>query len=210
MGNRVGVGGWQLALVVVASAEESAVGGDGDLMAGGDSEVAPMVCMREFRAKRVHFGRTLRFSQHASILRKVKVKRKTLLRLSALAMLVSVYPLCVLFYTWGSVFRSDLEGGRHGPLDAYRHTLASAVVSYTLGQWAVNFTTGLMESRGKDSNNMDSHNNRIGAGIGVSSKSFHDLEPSVRQSVLNGAVNSTNTNQVTWLPKEKWKSGRIW
>jgi hypothetical protein len=67
-----------------------------------------------------------------------------------------------------------------------------------------------MESAGKDSNNMDSHNNRIGAHLGASSKSFAVIEPSVRQLVANGAVNSTDTNQITWLPKEKWRTGRIW
>jgi hypothetical protein len=67
-----------------------------------------------------------------------------------------------------------------------------------------------MESGGKDSNNMDSRNNRIGAQIGASSKSFHELERSVHQTVLNGSVNSANTNQITWMPKEKWRHGRIW
>jgi hypothetical protein len=132
------------------------------------------------------------------------------MRLSALTVILSVYPCFVLIYTWSCVFQSNLEGGRHGPLDAYRHALASAVVSHTLGEWAVNLMTSLMESRGKDSNNMDRRNNRIGAHIGSSSKSFSVLEPSVRKSVLNGAVNSTDTNQITWLPKEKWRAGRIW
>jgi len=140
----------------------------------------------------------------------MKNKRKILLRLSALTVLLSIYPLFVLIYTWSCVFRSNLEGGRHGPLDAYRHALASAVVSYTLDKWAVDVMTGLMESRGKDSNNMDSRNNRIGAQIGANSKSFRELEPSVRQSVLDGTVNSTDTNRITWLPKEKWRDGRIW
>lgn len=140
----------------------------------------------------------------------MKFKRKLLLRLTALTLLLSIYPLCVLTYTWTCVFRSDLEGGRHGPLDAYRHALASAVVSYTLHERAVDLMTTLMESRGKDSNNMDRHNNRIGAQIGATSKSFRDLEPAVRQSVLNGTVNSTNATQITWLPKEKWRRARIW
>ena len=140
----------------------------------------------------------------------MKTKRKLLLRLTALTVLLSIYPLSVLTYTWTCVFRSDLEGGRHGPLDAYRHALASAVVPYTLHERAVDLITTLMESRGKDSNKMDRHNNRIGAQIGASSKSFHDLEPAVRQSVLNGTINSTNANQITWLPKEKWRRARIW
>jgi hypothetical protein len=140
----------------------------------------------------------------------VKNKRKIVLRLVGLAGLLSIYPCFVLIYTWSCVFQSNLEGGRHGPLDAYRHTLASAVVSYTLGEWAVDLITKVMESGGKDSNSMDSHNNRIGAHIGASSKSFADLEPSVRKIVLDGAVNSTATNQTTWLPKEKWRTGRAW
>lgn len=88
--------------------------------------------------------------------------------------------------------------------------LRCAVVSYTLGERAVDLISGPMESGGKDSNSMDRHNNRIGAEIGVRSKSFHDLEPAVRESILNGAANSTDTNQITWLPKEKWRNGRIW
>lgn len=140
----------------------------------------------------------------------MKKKRKTLLKLAALAASIFACPLFILLYTWSCVFRSDLEGGRHGPLDAYRHALASSLVAYTLGERPVHLTTRLMETRGKDSNKMDTHNNRIGARIGLASKSFKDLEPSVRQFVSNGAINSTNTNQITWLQKERWASGRLW
>ena len=138
-------------------------------------------------------------------------KRKLLLlRLTAVAAILSIYPLFVLTYTWTCVFRSDLEGGRHGPLDAYRHALASAVVSYTLHPRAVELVTRLMESKGKNSNTMDRHNNRIGSQIGATAKSFRDLEPAVHQSVLHGTVHSTNTNQITWLPKDKWRKHRLW
>jgi hypothetical protein len=140
----------------------------------------------------------------------VKKRKKILLRLAALVLFLSIYPLCVLIYTWSCVFRSDLEGGRNGPLDAYRHALASAVVSYTLDKRAVDLITRVMESRGKISNKMDIHNNRIGSQIGASSNSFGELEPAVRKSVLNGAANSPDTNQITWLPKERWRNGRIW
>jgi len=106
--------------------------------------------------------------------------------------------------------RSDFEGGRHGPLDAYRHALASAVVSYTLGDKAVDIATSLMESKGKQSNTMDRHNNQIGARIGATANTFKEIELSVRQSVLNGTVGSTNDNQITWLPAEKWRDARLW
>lgn len=140
----------------------------------------------------------------------VKKKRRLLLIFGALAGVVSIYPLFVLLYTWSCVFRSDLEGGGNGPLDAYRHALASAVVSYTLGERVVGVVTRVMESKGKDSNKMDRHNNRIGAQIGARSKSFWELEPAVRERVLDGVVDSSNENQITWLSKERWRRGGLW
>ena len=142
--------------------------------------------------------------------RSMKKKHKALRKFSALAFALGIYPLFVLSYTWTHVFGSDLEGGRHGPLDAYRHTLASAVVSYTLHERLVNVTTHFMESGSKNSNRMDGHNNRIGARIGTEAKSFRELEPAVRQVVLEGTVDSSDPNRITWLPKEKWRSARIW
>jgi hypothetical protein len=122
--------------------------------------------------------------------------RTHLKRIGVLTLVLSAYPMLVLIYTWGYVLRSDLEGGRHGPLDAYRHVLASAVVSYTLGEKAVDITTGLMESKG--------------AQIGSIANSFNDIEPLVHQKVLVGAVNSTDSSQITWLPEEKWREAFFW
>jgi hypothetical protein len=140
----------------------------------------------------------------------MKKKRKMLIWFCALALVLCAYPAFVLGYTWSCVFKSDFQGGRHGPLDAYRHALASSVVSYTLGRSAVDLVTTLCESGGRRSNRMDSHNNRIGATIGLRSRSFFDLEPSVRRFVLKGTVNSTNTDQITWLPEKEWRNARIW
>ncbi len=106
--------------------------------------------------------------------------------------------------------KSDFKGGRNGQLDAYRHALASATVSYTLGEWAVNFVTSVFEWRDKDSNKMDRHNNRIGAGIGSRIESFREIEPSVQQSVRNGAEDASDENQITWLPANKWREGKFW
>lgn len=140
----------------------------------------------------------------------MKKKLKLLRRCFALALLVSAYPVFVLGYTWSCVFRSDFPGGTDGPLDAYRHALASSVVSYTLGESAVNLVTRLLESKGMDSNRMDIHNNRLGASIGSRSHSFRELEPSVWLSVLNGRVNAADADQITWLPAKKWRDGRAW
>ncbi|MFN0129084.1 MAG: hypothetical protein ACKV19_20625 [Verrucomicrobiales bacterium] len=131
-------------------------------------------------------------------------------RLAVLVVVVGLYPLFVLGYTWYHVLRSDLEGGRHGPLDAYRHALASAVVSYTLDARAVTLVTAVFESRGKDSNRMDSHNNHIGARIGSAAASLAELESAVRGRVLAGTVHSSAPDQITWLPRERWRDSRFW
>jgi len=139
-----------------------------------------------------------------------EMRRKLLRRACAFALLLSIYPVCVIAFTWSHVLRSDLKGGRHGQLDAYRHALASATVSYTLGEWAVNVTTWIFESGEKDSNKMDIHNNHLGARLGVKAESFSDIEPAVRSSVLNGTVSSVDSDQITWLPSSRWRDGKLW
>lgn len=126
------------------------------------------------------------------------------------AIILLLYPAFVIGYTWAHVLRSDLEGGRHGPLDAYRHTLASAVVSHTLGEWAVELVTTVFESSGKDSNKMDRTNNSIGAAIGSRAGSLGEIEPMVREQVSQGAELSDVAGQITWLPGDRWRDSRLW
>ncbi|MGB6220932.1 hypothetical protein [Haloferula sp.] len=140
----------------------------------------------------------------------MKKKKRWLRRLLIFAVILLVYPVFVIGYTWTHVLQSDLEGGRHGPLDAYRHALASAVVSHTLGEWAVDLVTTVFESSGKDTNQMDRKNNTIGASIGRRSGSFGELEATVRRSVLAGAELSTDSNQITWLPEDRWRDSKLW
>jgi hypothetical protein len=123
---------------------------------------------------------------------------------------LGAYPLWVLMFTWSHVWGSDLPGGRHGPLDAYRHALASATVSYTLGEWAVHLVSTVFEGRGKDSNRMDIHNNRIGAVVGAQAHSFDELEPAVRQAVQQGQMSATDPLQITWLTEERWGKASLW
>ena len=137
-------------------------------------------------------------------------KRKLLRGIGGGFLLLGIYPALVLGYTWSCVLQSDFRGGRHGPLDAYRHALASSVVAYTLKESAVDLITVLFESKGKASNRMDGHNNRIGARLGAHADSFRELEPSVRELVSNGAVDAVNPGQITWLPENKWRDGWIW
>jgi hypothetical protein len=130
--------------------------------------------------------------------------------LMALALAVAAYPAFVLLYTWSHVLQSPLPGGRHGPLDAYRHTLASAVVAYTLDPDAIRVVNGIMEGRGKRSNAMDIHNNLIGAGIGARAARFADIEPMVVRRVAHGGVDATAPDRTTWLPEREWQEGLAW
>jgi hypothetical protein len=135
---------------------------------------------------------------------------KLLIPILAAALLVSAYPAFVLGYTWSHVARSNFPGGRDGPLDAYRHTLASAVVAFTLSPRAVEWATAAMERGTKDANLMDRRNNQIGAAIGLRAHSFGEIEPAVQAEVLRGAVNARDAVQVTWLPRERWRASRLW
>lgn len=139
-----------------------------------------------------------------------KRKRPWLHRLVLLALVLAVYPAFVLTYTWSHVLQSPLPGGRHGPLDAYRHTLASAVVAYTLDARAINLVNGVMERRGKRANAMDIHNNVLGAGIGYRAARSSDIEPAVARSVAAGQVDAASPDQTTWLPQDDWKEGFAW
>ena len=140
----------------------------------------------------------------------MKFTKKSIRRLCVGVFLLSTYPAFVLGYTWYHVLQSPLEGGRHGPLDAYRHTLASAVVSYTLGKWAVTLVSEVMESGDKKSQEMDRHNNSVGASIGKQCSSFSDIERLVSEAVSKGRVGEFKKNQTTWLDKAEWKNGRFW
>jgi hypothetical protein len=125
-------------------------------------------------------------------------------------LLLASYPTIVLAYTWSHVLSSDLLGGRHGPLDAYRHTMASAFVGYTLGSQAVELVTQVVEGNSKRSSVMDRHNNRIGARIGAACDTLSKIEPMAAASIAQGQINATNNNQTTWLPPEDWRQGKLW
>lgn len=140
----------------------------------------------------------------------MKKGKRWIRRFGILAILLLIYPVFVLGYTWTHVFRSDFEGGRNGPLDAYRHALASAVVSHTLGEWAVELVTTVFESSGQESGQMDRKNNSIGAAIGQNAKSLAEIEPTVRNQVSKGAERSDQVGQITWLPRERWSDARLW
>ena len=132
------------------------------------------------------------------------------LRIIAVTLVVLAYPAFILGYTWSYVARADLPGGRAGPLDAYRHTLASAAVAFTLSPRVVEWTTWAMERSDSAENLMDRHNNQIGAVIGSNARRLSDIEPTVHSQVLHGTVNATDRLQVTWLPPQRWRRAWLW
>ena len=131
-------------------------------------------------------------------------------KLLLIGFLLIIYPAFILSYIWMQCFKSDFTGGKNGQLDAYRHTLASAVVAYTLSPKAVLVVTTIMERKGNIANLMDQHNNALGSEIGVDAKSLHELNSKVIDHIQHGAVNTSNRTQTTWLPKYFWGKSFFW
>lgn len=129
-------------------------------------------------------------------------------RVCALAVLAIVaYPVFVLGTVYSSWFAADLPGGRFGPGDAYRHTLASATVAYTGSPRWVDWVTAVMEgdAHRDPASAMDVHNNRIGARIGASARSWTEMQAAVLAAVAQGGVEIDDPERVTWLPPERWR-----
>lgn len=142
----------------------------------------------------------------------MKYKLFTLSKISALwiVLILVIYCVFVLSYVWWQCFTSPWLGGKNGQLDAYRHTLASAVVAYTTSPKIVILVTSVMERKGNEANLMDRHNNAIGAQIGNKAESFSALKPAVLLQISQGTINASHASQTTWLPQEYWDEGFLW
>jgi hypothetical protein len=117
------------------------------------------------------------------------------------------YPAFVLGATYWHFFQADLPGGRNGPADAYRHSLASAIVAYTLSPRCVEWVTAVMENGGdgNPSRAMDAHNNRLGARIGAAAGSWNAMQQAVLAAVEQGATEARSPDQITWLARRAWR-----
>ena len=126
--------------------------------------------------------------------------------IAATGLVLAAYPAFVLGTVYAQWFSADLPGGRNGPSDAYRHSLASATVAYTASPRLVALVTRVMERDGigSDMRAMDAHNNRIGAQIGAHATSWGDMQDRVLHAVQAGAVNTADADTITWLPRERW------
>lgn len=127
-----------------------------------------------------------------------------------LAAILSIYPVGILSYVWYNCYVSEFEGGENGQLDAYRHTLASAVVSYTLSPVVVEVFTSVTEFPDADAYVMDRHNNNIGKNIGNQATSFKQINGLIIEAVKKGAESTADPNQVTWLGKSTWGDYLFW
>ena len=130
-------------------------------------------------------------------------------RLRALAVLAALaaYPAFVMIAVYAQWFAAALPGGRNGPADAYRHSLASAIVAYTLSPRCVDWVTAVME-RGGEGNvarAMDAHNNRLGARIGETADSWSAMQQAVRAAVISGAIDARSPDQITWRAPSAWQ-----
>lgn len=121
--------------------------------------------------------------------------------------LLAAYPAFVLVAVYWQFFAAGLPGGRNGPADAYRHTLASAIVAYTLSPRCVDWVTAVMErdGQGNASRAMDAHNNRIGARIGAAAGSWTSMQQAVLAAVNNGAIDAVSPEQITWRAPHAWQ-----
>lgn len=139
-----------------------------------------------------------------SILRKIDLKW------FIVAAILSIYPAFVLGYVWYHCYISEFRGGENGQLDAYRHSLASAVVAYTLSPVAVEIFTAITEFPDGAAYEMDRHNNYIGKTIGSQANSLDEINNLITKTVQNGAKNATNPKQITWLDESTWGTYWLW
>ena len=130
-----------------------------------------------------------------------------LLRLLIFCAVIAAYPVFVLAATYSQYFQAGLPGGRNGPADAYRHSLASAIVAYTLSPRCVDWVTALMErgGEGNPSRAMDAHNNRIGARLGAAAPTWTAMQREVRAAVDHGAIDARSPDQITWRAPAAWQ-----
>jgi hypothetical protein len=128
-------------------------------------------------------------------------------RLLTVGVLLGMYPAFVMTATYLRFFEAHLPGGRNGPADAYRHSLASAIVAYTLSPHCVDWVTAVMErgGEGNAARAMDAHNNQLGARIGATSGSWNTMQQAVLAAVKNGAIDAGSPEQITWLAPSAWQ-----
>ncbi|NOT89622.1 MAG: hypothetical protein HOP03_15795 [Lysobacter sp.] len=137
----------------------------------------------------------------------IPTRRRWLRRTIVAIGVCALYPAFVLATVYAATAQSDLPGGRHGPRDAYRHSLASATVAYTGSPHWVQWVTAVMEDggRGDDARAMDAHNNLLGARIGADAHSWAGMRAAVLAAVKTGDIDVKDPNRITWLPQTRWR-----
>lgn len=127
--------------------------------------------------------------------------------LAVVALALSFAWALLLSPFYAAAFLTGLPGMRGGPQDAFRHTLASAVVSRFISPAAVDWVTDATESGRTRNSRMDRHNNRIGRELGLRGGSATQLYGRVREQVAAGRADSDDPAVTTWLPEKNWTVG---
>ena len=130
--------------------------------------------------------------------------------LLVVAALLAAWPLFVLVTTYTITLRSGLPGGRFGPCDAYRHSLASAIVAWTASPRCVEWVTTVMEGDEQgDSHRMDAHNNSVGIRLAARAADWSSLLQSVRAAVDGGVAMDERVlaypDRIVWMPEVLWR-----
>lgn len=102
--------------------------------------------------------------------------------------------------------RTGLPGRRGGPQDAFRHTYTSALVARYSSAEVVGLVTYLTEADAESpQDQMDIHNNTLGAKLGASySGSLYDL---IFERVRAAEVNAVSSDVIRVLPESSWDNG---
>lgn len=130
------------------------------------------------------------------------MKKKILISLFAL---IFISPVIVVFILYRYAMATELPGRRGGPQDAFRHTYSTALTARYISPKAVELVTKFCETDPTSPfDQMDIHNNRIGTQIGLGEG---DLREMVMKKINEGAVNTADSQTITWLPETQWDQG---
>ncbi len=115
-------------------------------------------------------------------------------------------PLIFILSLYVTASRTGLPGRRGGPQDAFRHTYASALVSRYLSPKVVHLVTSVTElDANSPHDQMDIHNNTLGAKLGVSHSG--DLYDLVAEKIRSAEINTTSEDTITLMPESDWDNG---
>lgn len=132
-------------------------------------------------------------------------RRQLWRKLAFLTTLIFMPPAMFIGGMYLVAMQTGLPGRRGGPQDAFRHTYASALTAKYLSPRLVTLMTIICERNdNSDFDQMDRHNNALGAELGVKNGNLYDT---VFRKISEGQINAQQKDIVTWLPEHHWSNG---